>query len=69
MSTALKEKALALYQGRACPHCGAKLTLWEVLAMAFGSAIRYSVRVIMPDGGERWLPAEKVNPQIMRVVE
>lgn len=37
--------------------------------MAFGSAIDYSVKVLMPDGTERIVPAKSVNPQIMTIAD
>lgn len=65
----LAERARQLYHERACPGCRRALSLWEILSMAFGSAIDYSVKVLMPDGTERIVPAKSVNPQIMTIAD
>ena len=65
----LRKRAMDLYMTRKCPHCGNELTVWQALAIVFGSAIDYAVTTIHVESGtERVRSIRQVNPQTMWIV-
>jgi hypothetical protein len=64
-----KSRALDLCNRRACPACGRKLTLFELLCMVRGGGFRFHVKATMEDGQDRIIPEGDFDPQTMALLE
>jgi hypothetical protein len=64
-----KLQALLLCEKRACPECGRKLSLYELLCMVRGGGFTFYIKARMEDGCERIIREKDFDPQTMVLVE
>jgi hypothetical protein len=63
-----KQRAIALCKSKACPDCGRKLSLLELLCMVRGGGFTFYVEVKTEDGRYRSVREEDFDPQTMELI-